>query len=411
MSKETEEPPLLVDESNVAVQETNDSACFNEEPGIIDNEVVASASKDQCSPSISGQGELVSSPVPVTILTGFLGAGKTSLLKCILENAQGRRVAVLMNEVGDSGDLERNIMEQAGGEELYEEWVSLSNGCMCCTVKDNGIKAIEQLMEQKGRFDSIVIETTGVANPGPLAQTFWLDEALGSDVQLDGVVTVIDCQNLDDILNDSTEIGSIQISHADCLVLNKTDKVDAGELERNYHVVRSINPLAKICETSYGRIPDIREILDLNAYREGEDFEKFLNPSVTHSSNHTSSHHCNTDDCDKTCTKETPASSIRSRTFELPKRMSPEVYERWLGWIRDILWLCLETGEGEEYMIYRSKALLQKEDGSWYVMQGVREVFEVLPLPKSTKSNSDADLRPITVFIGKNIDHISPFMA
>ncbi|WBW71643.1 zinc chaperone Zng1 [Schizosaccharomyces osmophilus] len=409
MSKETEEPPLLVDESVIGkdeLQRNKEPACLDEkELDAIGKEAVASGIGNESSPSKSDQGNVGYKPVPVTILTGFLGAGKTSLLKCILENAQGKRVAVLMNEVGDSGDLERNLMEEAGGEELYEEWVSLSNGCMCCTVKDSGIKAIEQLMEQKGKFDSIVIETTGVANPGPLAQTFWLDDALGSDVQLDGVVTVIDCQNLDNILNDSTEIGSIQISHADCLVLNKTDKVDTTELERIYHVVRSINPLAKVCETSYGRIHDIQEILNLNAYRESEDFQKFLVPSTPHT------HNCHDVGHDKVCTSKTPVTSITSRTFELPRRMSADVYERWLQWIRGILWFCLETGEGEEYMIYRSKALLEKEDGSWHVMQGVREVFEVLPLPKPAKLDSGAELKPITVLIGKNLNRIPPFLA
>ncbi|EPX72478.1 CobW/HypB/UreG nucleotide binding domain-containing protein [Schizosaccharomyces octosporus yFS286] len=409
MSKETEEAPLLVDESVISkdeLQELNEPEPVNEkEPGVIGNEDIASGIGNQNSPFNSVEEDSGSKAVPVTILTGFLGAGKTSLLKCILENAQGKRVAVLMNEVGDSGDLERNLMEEAGGEELYEEWVSLSNGCMCCTVKDSGIKAIEQLMKQKGKFDSIVIETTGVANPGPLAQTFWLDDALGSEVQLDGVVTVIDCQNLDSILNDSTEIGSIQISHADCLVLNKTDKVNTSELERIYHVVRSINPLAKICETSYGRVHDIQEILDLNAYRESEDFQKFMIPSTPHTHNSHDVGH------GKACTSETPVTSITSRTFELPRRMSADEYERWLQWIRGILWLCLETGEGEEYMIYRSKALLQKDDGSWHVMQGVREVFEVLPLPRSAKINSDKQLHPVTVLIGKNVDRIPPFLT
>ncbi|CAA20480.1 COBW domain-containing protein C15D4.05 [Schizosaccharomyces pombe] len=349
-------------------------------------------------------------PVPVTILTGFLGAGKTSLLRSILENRNGKRVAVLMNEVGDSGDLERSLMEDVGGEELYEEWVALSNGCMCCTVKDNGIKALEKIMRQKGRFDNIVIETTGIANPGPLAQTFWLDDALKSDVKLDGIVTVIDCKNIDNILKDESDIGFIQISHADCLILNKTDLISSEALSVVRQTILKINCLAKIIETTYGRLDDISEILDLDAY--GNENTSNLEWSIQRSND--SNINCSTCldvDCQHLHSLDTHSLDISTHTFKLPPLMSKEVFQQFLQWVRHTLWSCLEEGEDEEFMIYRSKGIFNKDDGSWYIFQGVREVFEIMPLSEKPRAFLEKDIHPEIILIGRNLHRISPFVV
>uniref|UniRef100_A0A2K5RXC9 CobW C-terminal domain-containing protein n=1 Tax=Cebus imitator TaxID=2715852 RepID=A0A2K5RXC9_CEBIM len=129
--------------------------------------------------------------IPVTIITGYLGAGKTTLLNYILTEQHSKRVAVILNEFGEGSALEKSLAVSQGGE-LYEEWLELRNGCLCCSVKDNGLKAIENLMQKKGKFDYILLETTGLADPGAVASMFWVDAELGSDIYLDGIVTIVD---------------------------------------------------------------------------------------------------------------------------------------------------------------------------------------------------------------------------
>nr|XP_011756758.1 COBW domain-containing protein 2 isoform X4 [Macaca nemestrina] len=129
--------------------------------------------------------------IPVTIITGYLGAGKTTLLNYILTEQHSKRVAVILNEFGEGSALEKSLAVSQGGE-LYEEWLELRNGCLCCSVKDNGLRAIENLMQKKGKFDYILLETTGLADPGAVASMFWVDAELGSDIYLDGIITIVD---------------------------------------------------------------------------------------------------------------------------------------------------------------------------------------------------------------------------
>ncbi|XP_050768637.1 COBW domain-containing protein 1-like isoform X7 [Gymnogyps californianus] len=132
--------------------------------------------------------------IPVTIITGYLGAGKTTLLNYILTEQHKKRIAVILNEFGEGSALEKSLAISQGGE-LYEEWLELRNGCLCCSVKDNGVKAIENLMQRRGKFDYILLETTGLADPGAVASMFWVDSELGSDIYLDGIVSVVDAKH------------------------------------------------------------------------------------------------------------------------------------------------------------------------------------------------------------------------
>jgi G3E family GTPase len=167
------------------------------------------------------------SKVPVTILTGFLGAGKTTLLRYLLTASHGKRIAIIENEFSLGMGIEGMIaMSGVDGADM-SNFFELNNGCICCTVKDNLLSTLEQLVLHKDRFDYIIIETTGVANPGPVISVFWADEGLESSLKLDGVVTVVDGINIEKYLSDeNTKLDvSQQICYADRILLNKSDLI------------------------------------------------------------------------------------------------------------------------------------------------------------------------------------------
>uniref|UniRef100_A0A667XBH4 COBW domain containing n=1 Tax=Myripristis murdjan TaxID=586833 RepID=A0A667XBH4_9TELE len=184
--------------------------------------------------------------IPVTIITGYLGAGKTTLLNYILTEQHNKRIAVILNEFGEGSALEKSLAVSQAGE-LYEEWLELRNGCLCCSVKDNGLKAIENLMEKKGKFDYILLETTGLADPGAVASMFWVDAELGSDIYLDGKRFVHYPYGL---VNEAAR----QIALADLTIINKTDLVNEEELAQLRDTVSSINGLVKILATQRSSI-------------------------------------------------------------------------------------------------------------------------------------------------------------
>ena len=174
-------------------------------------------------------------------------------------------------------DIEKSLTVTQGGEEV-QEWLELGNGCICCSVKDQGVNAIESLMERRGTFDYIILETSGLAEPGNLAPLFWVDDGLGSSIYLDGIVTLVDAKNIVLSLDEKPQGGEdhggrhettahLQISHADVVIINKCDTVTADQLTRVEARIRSINGLAKVQETSFGRVPRLEGLLlDLHAY-------------------------------------------------------------------------------------------------------------------------------------------------
>ncbi|KAM9082054.1 zinc-regulated GTPase metalloprotein activator 1A isoform 2-T3 [Megaptera novaeangliae] len=207
--------------------------------------------------------------IPVTIITGYLGAGKTTLLNYILTEQHSKRIAVILNEFGEGSALEKSLAVSQGGE-LYEEWLELRNGCLCCSVKDSGLRAIENLMQKKGKFDYILLETTGLADPGAVASMFWVDAELGVDIYLDGIITVVDSkyglnhlaeEKPDGLINEASR----QVALADIIILNKTDLVSEEDLSKLRTTVRSTNGLGKILETQRSRV-DLSSILDLHAF-------------------------------------------------------------------------------------------------------------------------------------------------
>ena len=196
--------------------------------------------------------------IPVTVLTGYLGSGKTTLLNRILSENHGKRYAVIVNEFGEIGIDNELIVES--DEEIYE----MNNGCVCCTVRGDLIRVVEGLMRRPGRFDAIVVETTGLADPVPVAQTFFMDEDVRTKTKLDAVVALVDAKHLPLRLKDSREAED-QIAFADVVVLNKTDLVTPEELADVEATIRAINPTAKIHRTTRAGVA-LDQVLDRGAF-------------------------------------------------------------------------------------------------------------------------------------------------
>ena len=200
----------------------------------------------------------MSTAIPVTVLTGFLGAGKTTLLNRILTGNHGRRYAVIVNEFGEIG-IDNDLIVDAE-EEIFE----MNNGCICCTVRGDLIRIIEGLMKRKGSFDGIVIETTGLADPAPVAQTFFVDEDVRRSTKLDAIVTVVDAKHLVAQLETAPEAQE-QIAFADIVIINKTDLVTPEEIEGVKKRIRSMNPTTIVHETQRCGIA-LDEVLQRDAF-------------------------------------------------------------------------------------------------------------------------------------------------
>ena len=199
-----------------------------------------------------------SKKVPVTILTGFLGSGKTTLLNRILSEQHGKRIAVIENEFGEVG------IDQALVINAEEEIFEMANGCICCTVRGDLIRVLGNLMKRRDKFDYVVVETTGLADPGPVAQTFFMDDEISSEFSLDGIITLVDTFHINQQLGRSDE-STEQIAFADVIVLNKTDLVKDTELDKLEARLREMNKMAKFIRSEMANVP-INSVLDKSAF-------------------------------------------------------------------------------------------------------------------------------------------------
>ncbi|KAJ3233345.1 hypothetical protein HDU81_002326 [Chytriomyces hyalinus] len=291
-------------------------------------------------------------PVPVTIVTGFLGSGKTTLVTRILtDQTHGKRIAVLLNEFGDSAGIDKSLTVGQNGQEA-EEWLELNNGCMCCEVKEAGVKAIESLMKKRGKFDYILLETTGLADPGPIAEMFWLDDAVQSDIYLDGIVTLIDSKHALADLNAIKEDGRInecvkQIAMSDRIIFSKSDLVSVEDMEVLEKQVMAINSAALRKKAVRGDV-GIDFLLDLHAFDDRTKGWFDTLPGTNDGEAEEDLNHCHDASCSDHATHAHAANrkhqvdeSVKTVMFQIPVTLTVDMplLETWLQkllWTRSI---------------------------------------------------------------------------
>uniref|UniRef100_A0A3Q2GZV7 Zn regulated GTPase metalloprotein activator 1 n=1 Tax=Equus caballus TaxID=9796 RepID=A0A3Q2GZV7_HORSE len=304
--------------------------------------------------------------IPVTIITGYLGAGKTTLLNYILTEQHSKRVAVILNEFGEGSAVEKSLAVSQGGE-LYEEWLELRNGCLCCSVKDNGLRAIENLMQKKGKFDYILLETTGLADPG--------------------IITVVDSkyglkhlaeEKPDGLINEASR----QVALADIIIINKTDLVSEEDLNKLRTTIRLINGLGKILETQRSRV-DLSNVLDLHA------FDSLSGVSLQKKLQHLPTAQPHLDQ------------SVVTVTFEVPGNAKEESLN---VFIQNLLWEKNVRNKDDACMeVIRLKGLVSiKDRPQQVIVQGVHELYDLEETPVSWRDDTERTNR--LVLIGRNLD-------
>ncbi|KPI84908.1 hypothetical protein ABL78_6033 [Leptomonas seymouri] len=300
--------------------------------------------------------ELISARVPVTVLTGFLGSGKTTLLHYILSANHQLRIAVIVNEFEFGKTIEKGLTLKSS-QKSDDEWLELNNGCMCCTAQSQTVKALESFMQRKGTFDLILVETSGLADPGPIASMFWQDKALCGALYLSGIVTLVDAVNINKYLQDPDvqKETARQILVADKVILNKCDISSAEQQQAALECVRQINPIAEVIKSDHSRVPNLREILFIDTTRTA--------PELQHLHEHQHS-----------------SITVVSLEFFDPERTLA------VNSKRDVDAICKELlYKGQEYgfEVVRCKAAIWRyEDGVYSLLQlqSIGELFDVTPM-------------------------------
>ena len=332
--------------------------------------------------------------------------------------------------MSSAADIEKSLTVNKEGQQV-EEWLELANGCICCSVKDSGVAAIESLISKRGAFDYILLETTGLADPGNLAPLFWVDDGLGSSIYLDGVVTLVDAKNFLRSLQDKqwkgdgaheapakTDASSngikwsalqqqadhendlhgkllttahMQVSHADVIIVNKTDLVSAGELSTVVETIKGINSLAKIHRTTHGHVPQLEgTLLDLHAY-----------DSVSAADIQSSVHEKGHSHLDPT---------IGTISLQVPLLSDTQFHDLEL-WLQTVFWEAKLPGPSSDassdFDVYRAKGLFYLASGMTYHLQAVREIFELTASKTAEgKLRDQVNTQGKLVIIGKDTNQV-----
>ena len=312
----------------------------------------------------------VDARVPVTVVTGFLGSGKTTLVNYILSENHGKRIAVIENEFGEIGIDDALVIDAQ--EEIFE----MNNGCICCTVRGDLIRILGTLMKRRDKFDYILVETTGLADPAPVAQTFFVDEEIRTQLRLDAIVTVVDAKHLALHLFEEKEEGIEnealeQLAFADRVLINKVDLVNEEELLLVEKQIRSINAGASLVRTQMSKV-DLDWVLNARAFELSRVLE--VDPQFLEESEHMHDQ------------------SITSVGIEADGSVDLEKINDWLGW------LLREKGTD----IFRMKGIINiNASDNRFVFQGVHMLFDGQP---DRAWRADETRMNKMIFIGRNLD-------
>ena len=366
-------------------------------------------------------------PCPVTILSGFLGSGKTTLIQYILKSPDhGKRIAVIENEFGDGLSVESLIARDGVNDASLTDLIELPNGCICCTVKDSLVATLENLLEKRRDLDYILIECSGMANPGPIAALFWLDDALGSRLQLDGIVTLVDAKNITRQLS-TTEEAAQQVAYADRILLNKVDLVADAEAALTARL-RRINPTAPIRPTQFSVVPDLDWILEARCF----DPDRLATPvddngDDGHCHHHHHEHSHDEDNC-AVCNSPEHRHTEAVSSLSLVETGGVDL-ERVHRWLASILWP--DQDESNQVLnnallhhesstsppppdcriatapqIFRIKGILAAttaKDARRYIVQAVHDLWEIHPASDSLRWKPHEVKRCTMVVIGRNL--------